>query len=365
MKVEFNHDLHKVQRLDPPAADKVAPTRAQDAATGLDTLSSIFSQEAATNTLALTRRSIAARVTSPEQLAHLYEQLGHPAQKSLAKMAIQVRQYLERPFSIEKLVELTGGDPARTYIVLSHLTAQAEAQVRKTQAAATREVQAKSELALARAALAKLEIHYKREIQAGLNIAAALQAGGGDPAECQALRTLYYAHVVLRQSLASMMQALLKEYGGEHFAAGLNVMRRALADDIAAYVSSTPTAKLRTLLLGLQSCSQLSGVLTHCQALIQRLQVEQDAVTLLQRLLGYASNGIAPSEVQRLADELNGDASASQLASLNALYPVLKSLPMALWSDGRGREEALHNFLLVMDEFTRLEKGRIESRTFV
>ena len=365
MKVEFNPDLHRIQRLEPSVSEKVAPSRPQDAAPGFDALAGIFSQEAAAQGTALTRRAIGRPVTPVEQLAQLYDQLGHPAQKSLAKMVIVARQYLERQQSLEKLVDLTGGDPARTYVVLRQLTAQAEALLRQTQAASTRDAQVKSEAALARAALAKLEIQYKREIQAGLNIALALQSGSDDPAQCQAIRTLYYANVVVRQSLASMMQALLKEYGGEQFAVGLNLMRRALADDIAAYVSSIPTARLRTLLLGLQSCGQLGGVLSNCRDLVQRLNVEHDAVDLLQRLLGYAGNGIAPSEVQLLADDLAGDAAARQLASLNALYPVIKGLPAALWRDSRGREEALHNFLLVMDEFTRLEKGQIEPRALM
>lgn len=365
MKVEFNPDLHRIQRLEPSVSEKVAPARSPDAAPALDALAGIFSQEVAAHSTALTRRAISGPVTPVEQLAQLYDRLGHPAQKSLAKMVIVARQYLERQQSLEKLVELTGGDPARTYVVLRQLTAQAEALVRQTQAASTRDAQVKSEAALARAALAKLEIQYKREIQAGLNIALALQSGSDDPAQCQAIRTLYYANVVVRQSLASMMQALLKEYGGEQFEVGLNLMRRALADDIAAYVSSIPTAKLRTLLLGLQSCGQLGGVLSNCQDLVQRLNVEHDAVDLLQRLLGYAGNGIAPSEVQLLADDLAGDAAARQLASLNALYPLIKGLPAALWRDSRGREEALHNFLLVMDEFTRLEKGQAEPRALM
>lgn len=346
MKVEFNHDLHKVQSLEQPAPEKAAQARAQVAAPGIDELASIFSQEVALTSKALNQRAMGVRVTPTEQLAQLYDQLGHPAQASLAAITRQVRQHLQQQPSVEKLLDLTGGDPARTYVVLRQITAQAEAEVRKTEAA------------LARDALAKLEIRYKREIQAGLNIAMALQANSDDPQERQAVRALYYANVVVRQSLASMMQALLGLYGGEQFSGGLNIMRRALADDIAACASSLPTAKLRTLLLGLQSCGQLGGVLSSCRTLIQHLKVEHDAVILLQRLLGYAGNGIAPSEVQRLADELAGVESASQLASLNAVYPVLKTLPMALWRDTRGRQEGLHNFLLVMDEFTRLENGQ-------
>ena len=345
MKVESHNDLHKIQRLEQPVAEKVAQAKAQVAAPGLDALADMFSQEIASSSKTLNQRSIGVRVTPTEQLAQIYDQLGHPAQVSLAAITRQVREYLKQQPSVEKLLDLTGSDPARTYVVLRQITAQAEAEVRKTDAA------------LARAALARLEMRYKREIQAGLNIAMALQAGSDDPQERQAVRALYYANVVVRQSLASMMQSLLGMYGGEQFSAGLNIMRRALADDIAAYASSLPTAKLRTLLLGLQSCGQLGGVLSSCHALIERLNGEQDAVVLLQRLLGYAGNGIASSEVERLADELAGDEIASQLASLNAVYPVLKTLPMALWRDTRGRQEALHNFLLVMDEFTRQEKG--------
>lgn len=144
--------------------------------------------------------------------------------------------------------------------------------------------------------------------------------------------------------------------GGEQFAAGLNVMRRALADDIAAQASSIPGAKLRTLLLGLQSCGHLSGVLSSCESLIQRLEVEHDAVVLLQRLLGYAGGGIACAEVQRLAGDLSHESSTGQLVSLNGIYPMLKGLPLALWRDNRGRQEGLHNVLLVMDELTRQEK---------
>lgn len=346
MKVEFNPEPHKIQPLDKPGPEKVAQAHAQAGVSGIDELASMFSQEVALTSKALNQRAMGTQVSPIEQFAQLYDQLGHPAQVSLALITRQVRQYLQRGSSVEKLLDLTGGDPARTYVVLRQITAQAEAEIRKTEAA------------LARDALAKLEIRHKREIQAGLNIAMALQASSDDPQERQAVRAMYYANVVVRQSLASMMQALLGMYGGEQFADGLNIMRRALADDVAAYASSVPTAKLRTLLLGLQSCGQLGGVLSSCHALVERLSVEQDAVILLQRLLGYAGNGIAPSEVQRLADELAGEVTAGQVASLNAVYPVLKSLPMALWRDTRGREEGLHNFLLVMDEITRLENGQ-------
>lgn len=345
MKVESAPDVHTLHSLDQPAAISAARAQTPTAAPPVgDDLANLFSQEVALNSKALGQRSMGVRVTPVEQLSQLYDQLGHPAQASLASIARRVRlQLLQQP-SVDKLLELTGNDPARTYVVLRQITAQAEAEVRKIEAA------------LARDALARLEMRYKREIQAGLNIAMALHVATDDPQERQAVRTLYYATVVLRQSLATMMQSLLGVYGGEQFAVGLNVMRRALADDIAAQASSIPSAKLRTLLVGLQSCAELGGALSNCAQLIQRLKVEHDAVVLLQRLLGYAGGGIASAEVQRLAGDLTGPSCASQLISLNGIYPMLKSLPLALWRDSRGRQDGLNTVLLVMDELTRQEK---------
>lgn len=342
MKVESSPDMQILQRLDQPGMVSPAapsPVKAEDE------LVQLFGQEVALDNRALLRRSLGVHVPPIERLAQLYDQLGHPAQASLASIARRMRiQLLQQP-SIDSLLNLTGNDPARTFVVLKQVAAQAQAESRKIEAA------------LARDAIAKLELRFKREIQAGLNIAIALQANGGDPQERQALRGLYYASVVRRQSLATMMQSLLGLYGGEGFAGGLKLMRGALADDIAAHVSSVPTAMLRTLLVGLQSCGQLSGVLSGCQALIQRLSIEHDAVELLQRLLGYAGSGIATDEVLRLGDELGGGPSFEQLVSLNALYPVVQQLPLALWPDSQVRQETLVCFVAVMDELARIERG--------
>jgi type III secretion protein W len=253
-------------------------------------------------------------------------------------------QLLQNP-TVDKLLEIVGGDPARAFVVLKYVAGQADAEVRP------------SEAALARNAVTKLEARFKGEIQAGLNIAVALQAASVDPQERQALRSLYYASVVTRQSLATMMQALLGVYGGEQFHVGLKVMRKALADDIAALVSSMPTPLLRTLLLGLRSCGQLSAVWAGCQALIQRLGIGHDAIALLQRLVGYAGTGIAAGEILRLGDDLGGGATARQLVSLNALYPLIQQMPLALWPDSRVRQETLTSFVAVMDELDRIVRG--------
>ncbi|WP_025856523.1 HrpJ domain-containing protein [Pseudomonas sp. CHM02] len=342
MKVEFSPDVQTVRQLDQPA---VSPTSASAPVVGMDELAHLFSQEVDLNSRALSERTIGVRVLPAEQLAHIYDQLGHPAQATLASISRRVRwQLLQQP-DVGKLLEIAGGDPARAFVVLKYVAALADTEVRP------------SEAALARDAIAKLEVRFKGQIQAGLNIAVALQAASVDPQERQALRTLYYASVVTRQSLATMMQALLDVYGGERFSDGLKLMRKALADDIAAKVSSLPTPLLRTLLLGLQSCGQLSGVLAGCHALLQRLGIDHDAVSLLQRLLGFAGTGIAAAEILRLGADLLGDSGAQRLSALTALYPLVQQLPLALWLDSRVREETLRGFLAVMDELDRVTRS--------
>ncbi|QLG91329.1 type III secretion system gatekeeper subunit SctW [Pseudomonas yamanorum] len=352
MKVDPHFDVQKNQRLDQPvpARTDTEPVSRTTTGSAADDLAALFSQEVDLNSKGLSRRQLGTRVTPVEQLSQLYEQLGHPAQATLATMVRNVRVQLLLKPNQEKLLELTGNDPARAYVVLKAVAAEAQTYVRTAEAA------------LARDALAKLEIRFKPHIQAGLNIALALQAGSDDPELRQAVRSLYYASVVTRQSLSAMMHALLGLFGGQDFHQGLKLMRRALADDIAAHAPSVPSAQLRTLLLGLRSCGQLGSVLSDCRQLIERLvalhpAVDRDAVALVQRFLGYASTGIASAEVQRLGRELGGDDSLGQLISLNAIYPLLKSLPMALWRDSKGHQEALHNVKLVMDEYTLIERG--------
>ncbi|UII72246.1 TyeA family type III secretion system gatekeeper subunit [Pseudomonas sp. HN11] len=343
MKVESHNDVPTVQRLDQPV---ISNTAEPAPAKGVDEkLAQLFNQEVELNKLPLAQRQMGLHVPAAEQLVQLYEQLGHPAQASMASVSRRIRMQLLRNASVDKLLDLTGGDPARAFVVLKHMASQADAELRK------------SEAALARAAIAKFEARFKREIQAGLNIAVALQAAGADPQERQALRALYYASVVTRQSLATMMQALLGVYGGERFYEGLNVMRKALADDIAARVSSMPTPLLRSLLLGLRSCGQLGTVLADCMAFNLRLGIDQDAVSLLQRLLGYADSGIDAEEILRLGNEMGSGSPSRQLAALNALYPLIRQLPLALWADNRAREETLFSFVVVMDELNRIDGG--------
>ncbi|KTC27237.1 type III secretion regulator RspJ [Pseudomonas sp. ABAC21] len=338
MKVEFPKDVSSARHLDQSATAAVsAPAPAK-----VDELAQIFDREVLAGNAAM--RATAIRIPPSEQLTQLYDQLGYPAQESLAAISRRFRHQLQHNVSVDKWVELAEGDPARAFVVLKHLEVQLDSEARP------------SEAGKARDAIALLSVGFKGEIQAGLAFAGTLLESGGDPQERQALRALYYASIATRQSLATIMQALLGAYGGDTFSARLGNMRKALADDIAALVSSMTTPRLRTLLLALQSCGQLGTVLASCHALIERLGIDHDAVSLLQRLLGYAGSGIDAGEILRLGHDLGHNPSLRQVVLLNALYPLMRDLPLALWPDSRVRQNALDCFIAVMGELERSER---------
>lgn len=337
MKIESHQDVSPAQRQVQSAVVPVStPARA-------DELAHYFDPGVVGPNHAQHATSI--HVPPVEQLAQLYELLGHPAQESMATVSRRFKHQLQHNPSVDKLLALAEGDPARAYVVLKHLETLANNDARP------------SEAANARDAVAMLSVAYKGEIQAGLKVATALLEAGGEPQEREALRALYYASVATRQSLSTMMQALLGVYGGDTFSSRLSSMRKALADDIAYLVSSMTTPRLRTLLLALQSCGQLGAVLSGCHALNLRLGNDYDAVGLLQRLLSYAGSGIDASEILRLGNDLAGGLTTRQVVILNALYPLVRDLRPALWPDSRVRQSTLDTFLAVMGELDRADRG--------
>ncbi|MGN8274599.1 type III secretion system gatekeeper subunit SctW [Pseudomonas sp. SMN5] len=320
-----------------------------------------FSHHVERNSKALSQRRIRnarsevgqTRVETRERLEEWYDQLGHPGKQSLSAMAAQAGTLLYSQPALEDVVHATGGDPARTDLILQEVLREAESQGRQVEAKRARDY------------LQLLREQYGAQIQAGMNIAEALRAAGGDPQLRQAVRRLYYDTVVLKQSLPTMMQALLGLFGEAAFVSGLDMMRRALADDIAAQTPSSPTAKLRALLIGLAASTQLSSVLHSCRQLLEQLAgscptSQLTAVLLLQRMLGVAASGLSAAEVRRIGRELGGDEERDQLVSLNGLYSMLKRLPLALWRDGKSRQSALKNLLVLLDERSR---GEIRGQT--
>jgi type III secretion protein W len=122
-----------------------------------------------------------------------------------------------------------------------------------------------SEAGLARDAIARLEARFKGQIQAGLNIAAALQIVGVDPHERQALRAL-------RQRgdapIPGDDDAGAADHGGERFAEGLKAAQSLGGRYRGAGVVHAHAA-VAHLAAGPARLRAVEAVLAGCQALIR------------------------------------------------------------------------------------------------
>ena len=353
MKADMRNDVASVSIPLVPQREARAQAPQVSQQNAVEEVGMLFSQQVESSSKMQRGRNLRTdtpvlKVQGIQQLNELYEQLGHPGQVSLGQLTRQVRQELLSRPSVESLLALTGDDPVRTYVVLQHVTALAQAQGRVPDAVQAQAFQK------------QVRVRYLRQIQAGVNIARALKAANGDASLRQAVRTLYYSSVVMKQSLVSITQALLGLFGEEGIDTGLNMMGRALADDIAAYRPSVPTDKLRTLLLGLRACGQLGSILHSCRQFIERSPArepegEHTGVALLQRLLEYASIGTDPGEIQDLSRESGEEGLSGQLVSLNQVFSLVQRLPLAVWGDPESRQATLQSLLALMGEHTRAE----------
>lgn len=366
MKIDSSYNSRLLASLAAQSAQALADLatpKAQDSrSAGLEEIGLGFSHHVERSSKALKQRQIRttarndqgeARIAERDRLDEEYDQLGHPGEESLGELAARTGAWLGEQPELDALVARTGGDPARTDVVLRQAESLAVRAGRRQEAER------------AAAYLRRLRERFGPQIRAGLNIAGALRLAGGDPALRQAVRQLYYDTVVLKQSLPGMLQALLGLFGEARFDEGLATLRLALADDIAAERPSRPTPRLRILLRGLGLSGQLGAVLQECRAALQRLatrrpQEQLDAVALLQRLLGFAAGGLTALEARRVGRELGGAEDEIQLVSLNVLYRLVQHLPLPLWQDDKHRQTALANLLALLDERSR---GGLQART--
>ncbi|AZE56869.1 hypothetical protein C4K03_4731 [Pseudomonas synxantha] len=306
----------------------------------MEEVAMIFSQHVERSAKALHQRRIQlpkpaqalAQVSAAERLAPWHEQLAHLDTSALEQLMLALQQLVERRAPLNQLVHLTDNDPTQTYTILQVMIEQAEVEARKAKAAKLH------------AYLNRLQRAHSSEITAGLNICAALVAGIDDPNLRQAVRRLYYDKIVLKQSLRELVQQMLGMFSIEYFEHALTVLRRALADDIAAETPSRPTQKLCALLTGLKTAGELSNLMQECkQFLIQchHSTVPYTPATLTQRLVGLTLSGINAFEAERLCQELNGDQPEAQQRALNILYNLMRQLPLDLWSDPRHRQRSL------------------------
>ncbi|PAU66304.1 SepL/TyeA/HrpJ family type III secretion system gatekeeper [Pseudomonas sp. PIC25] len=337
-----------------PTEKPAQALQSQPLANSMEEISMAFSESIERHSKTLHNREIAGRksartVERVEKLAELYRLLDQPSLTQMGKQAEQMRSLLNKNPSVEDLLDQVDKDPARASLLLQQMQRQAKAEGNLTDTqTAERYLQA-------------LEKDYGEQIRAGFNTAAAIADFSSDPQQKQAMRQLYYQAVVNQQSASGLLDSLLERFDEKDFNRGLLAMQRALADDIGALAPSLTPKALRDLLGQLNASSQLGHTLKSSRDLLERVGSEDNppgmsAVQLTRRLLRLANAGVFVRDFQNLSHEVIGKEPLKQAPFLNALYPVVNELPVALWKDAKSRQSGLGILRTLMDEQARVER---------
>jgi type III secretion protein W len=206
-----------------------------------------------------------------------------------------------------------------------------------------------------------LEQEHGREILAGINTAEALAKFSQDPQQRKNIRNLYYRNVVGQASLAGIFDTLLSQFDEQHFSQGIHTLIRAMTDDLSSQVTSMQPAQLKGLLKDLTACQQLSHVLGRSRELLQKFTAQgisrdMTPARLTRRLIDLTQSGVYPREFKSLADDTVGQSPLHHSKLFNAVYPLVRDMPLPLWKDGKNRQGALNLMLRMMTEYAHHEQ---------
>lgn len=268
-------------------------------------------------------------------------------QEQMAWLRSALRQ--NPPPDSETLLEKSGGDPARTALLLQMIGEQAqdEGDGELTRLAGTQ--------------LDKLRQTHGQTIRAGNNTASAIAGYTRDPVRKQSLRNLYYDSIVHQQSATRMLDMLLELIGSRNLIPTLRTMQRALADDIAALSPSISVITLGRIHRGLRDAAGISQTLSDSNTFLQRMRsklpgVAMNSLTLARRMLQISHNGAYQSDFTGLADEIVGQNRQHLPLFFSSLFPLMHSVPASLWPVQENRDNALKLLRGMITDVTKTEQ---------
>lgn len=275
---------------------------------------------------------------------------GGDEQQTLEQMAwLRAALRQNPPPDSDTLLEKTGGDPARTALLLRVIGEQAQDK-------------GDGELAgLAGSQLDKLQQTHGQTIRAGNNTASAIAGYTRDPQRKQSLHNLYYDGIVHQQSATRMLDMLLELIGSRNLIPTLRTLQRALADDIAALAPSISVITLGRIHRGLRDAAGISQTLSDSTAFLQRMRsklpsVAMNSLTLARRMLQISHNGAYQSDFTGLADEIVGQNRQHLPLFFSSLFPLLHGVPASLWPAQENRDNALKLLRGMITDVTKTEQ---------
>ncbi|KAA5969514.1 MULTISPECIES: type III secretion system gatekeeper subunit SctW [unclassified Pantoea] len=253
------------------------------------------------------------------------------------------------PPDSDTVLEKSGGDPARTALLLRMLGEQAQDE-------GDRELATQ-----AGAQLESLQKSHGQTIRAGNNTASAIAGYTRDPQRKQSLRDLYYDGIVHQQSATMMLDMLLERMGSRHLQPTLRTLQRALADDIAALAPSISVTALCRIQRSLRDAAGISQTLSDSQVFLQRMRsrvpdVAMNSLTLARRMLQISHNGAWQSDFNGLAEEIVGQETHHRPLFFSSLFPLLYGVPPSLWHERENRDNALKLLRSIITDVNKTEQ---------
>lgn len=326
------------------------PVPANDMSDTMEEISMKFSESVERNSKTLEERQVRPRQQLRiDKLEALYNLLTNPDERQQDEKVRQLLTMGQKNLSLSQLMTLADDDPATADILLQHAIHRAKNS------------QDNPLLNQLKQTSHTLEQEHGREILAGINTAEALAKFSQDPQQRKNIRNLYYRNVVGQASLAGIFDTLLSQFDEQHFSQGIHTLIRAMTDDLSSQVTSMQPAQLKGLLKDLTACQQLSHVLGRSRELLQKFTAQgisrdMTPARLTRRLIDLTQSGVYPREFKSLADDTVGQSPLHHSKLFNAVYPLVRDMPLPLWKDGKNRQGALNLMLRMMTEYAHHEQ---------
>jgi type III secretion protein W len=290
------------------------------------------------------------RVENIEKLRKLYELLD--SEFNQQNLKIQSKQIYQYASSGQDIKLSNSNIPAASYILL--MEAHTLAVSNKDEPA--REAIEKK--------LEELDKKHGRKINAGLNTAEQLHSAYKNSSQRDAMRHIYYQSILGSSSMGGLIHSLLDTFGERDLTNSIDVLSKAVLEDMNALRPSSSREHLSLKLKDLNGMNCARSVINDCKAFIGTIKnkknvPESEAIGLTKSILTMTSGSIYSNDLHRIANEFVGSDSEQKLIFLNSFYPFMKSLPQALWNNAKGRMTGLETMLAHMENETmKLQKQK-------
>jgi type III secretion protein W len=164
--------------------------------------------------------------------------------------------------------------------------------------------------------------------------------------------------------MAGLMHSLLDTFGERDLSNSIDVLTKAVLEDMNALRPSSSREHLSLKLKDLNGMNCARSLINDCKAFIGGIKnkksvPENEAIVLTKSILTMTSGSIFSNDLHRMANEFVGGDPEQKLVFLNAFYPFMKSLPQGLWNNAKGRMTGLETMLAHMENETmKLQKQK-------